>query len=685
MRSLTCLAFIAGFLALSTTWSGAADPADEKLLLGFEEDDMARLDKAIKVTRKEGKTKDGKPFVALESPGGFGALGQWTLFKGNASQGDYAMGISLMANPDYLHYAPGKVELPAEAVLYYGLLNYPHGARLHTCGVFRRMFPLDWSDYDLFRLDVYCHEVKQTVRVLLEDEEIGPPIMRNIAVEPDKWHTVEIDLRAAVKERGLNLKRMANLAVGIAKLHDKPKTERQFTALIDNLRLSRAKAPAKLPVVRDATSHALPDYYRTSKPQPEKLPAGQPDRAALKLDKPIQIPNDKVCRMGPVGWVAAYDNQRLLVGFDGGAGKDLNAAIFLLQTLDGGASWRGLDGGDKPSVLRVFNTDHGSGRGDVLGTRADVLLFNNFGCAGPNIPCLRLFAQKLTFTGKGWELRQMPALVDCDLRHCNSNQSIVRTADGRLWGAYGLVGRLGTNCINVRYSDDDGLSWKGYAEGKSGVLPGSIVSDQKGIGFGYTFEEPCLVPFGKGVACIWQERHRTGAYSFDKLLWTHFDGTDWAAIEEIEQPKRAAVNPMTRPPIHAVSLAGKEIFLVSALFNGVLHYQNGKWMIEAADVPAGSRISAAGDRAVVVIAGASAAVNKGPVVLRAWQRSSAGRWSEPVELAREESPLSHKHDGIYVIRPGLVVQPYAPPNFVPVAWTCEGQKWVKVLRVPVAE
>jgi hypothetical protein len=30
-----------------------------------------------------------------------------------------------------------------------------------------------------------------------------------------------------------------------------------------------------------------------------------------------------------------------------------------------------------------------------------------------------------------------------------------------------------------------------------------------------------------------------------------------------------------------------------------------------------------------------------------------------------------------------VVQPYAPPNCVPIAWTCEVQKWIKVLRVPV--
>ena len=126
-------------------------------------------------------------------------------------------------------------------------------------------------------------------------------------------------------------------------------------------------------------------------------------------------------------------------------------------------------------------------------------------------------------------------------------------------------------------------------------------------------------------------------------------------------------------------MGGKEIFLVSALWGGVLHYQDGKWKAEPVDVPPGSRISVAGDRAVVVIAGVSSAVNKGPVVLQSWQRASErplvrGRSSWP----GKRQPLSHSHDGIYVIRPGLVVQPYAPPNFVPVAWTCEGQKWVKV-------
>jgi hypothetical protein len=694
MRSLLCLALVT-LAVLLFAWtcvpalSGANEPANEKLLLGFEEEEFARIGKAIKITRKEGKTKEGKPYVAWQSPGGFTALGQWVVYKGNASQGQHALGIGLVTNQQDITYSPTRIALPPEPVRYHGLLNNtwagPSGALFNTCGVFRRVFPSDWSEYDLLRLDAYADEVKQTIRVILEDEEIGPPIVRDLTVTPGKWVTLEIDLGAAARERKLDLKRMASLAIGVTDLHEKPKGVRQHTALIDNLRLAHTKTRARLPVVRDTSSYRLPEYYRASKPRPEKLPEGKPDRSPLKLEKPIVIPTAKPALVTPVGWVAAFDNKRLLLGYHLGANRAGSTNVLLLQSLDGGQTWRGLDGGEKPSPMHVFNPDHGSGRGDVVGTRADVLLFNNLGCAGPNIASLRLFAKKLTFTGKGWELRTVPSLVDCDLRHCNSNHSIVRTGDGRLWAAYGLVGRLGTNCINVRYSDDDGISWKGWAEGKSGVLPGSIASEKKGVGFGYTFEEPCLVPFGKGVACIWQERHRTAMYSFDKVLWSHFDGKAWSPIREIKEPKRAVYSPVTRPPLHAVSVGGKEIFLVSALFDGVLHYQDGKWKEPPVKIPAGSRISAAGDKAIVVVAGVSSAANKGPVVLRSWQRSSSGRWSDPVELAREEAPLSHKHDGIYVIRPGLVVQPYAPPNFVPVAWTCEGQKGIRFLRVPVVD
>jgi hypothetical protein len=41
--------------------------------------------------------------------------------------------------------------------------------------------------------------------------------------------------------------------------------------------------------------------------------------------------------------------------------------------------------------------------------------------------------------------------------------------------------------------------------------------------------------------------------------------------------------------------------------------------------------------------------------------------------------------GLNELRPELVVQAYAPPNFVPIAWSCEGQRWIKFLCVPVGD
>lgn len=687
MRSLSCLGLVVALGLCVPAGAAAAEPMEEKLLLGFEEADFERLAQAIKLTRKEVKPKEGPAHAAWEMPGLMSMIGQWRVYRGKASQGEHALGIggpALSGEPQIV-YSPVKFKTPPEPYFHYGLLSNGYalnGSLFSTCGVFRRIFPSDWSDYDLLRLDVLGEEVRQTLRISLEDEEIGPPVVRNFVVEPGQWVTLEVDLRAAARERSLDLKRMATLVVGVTRLDGARKPGKPYVALLDNLRLSPHKAPARLPIVRDSSSLALPAYYRASQPTPEKLPEGRPDRSPLQLGPPAVIPTEKPALVAPVGWVAAYDNQHLLLGFNQG-NTDQVTNVLVLHSRDGGKTWRGLDGGAKPTPVYVNNLDHGTGRGDVVGGRADVVVFTNLGCFGPVTTSLRLFARKLTFTGQGWEVREVPDLVDCDLRHCNSNHSVVRTPDGRLWAAYGMVGRLGTNLINVRYSDDDGLTWKGWAEGKSGALPGSVHAEKQGVGFGvYTFEEPCLVPFGKGIACIWQERQ---GYEFTRLLWTCFDGKTWAPIQEIPQPRRTVFRPVPRPPLHAVSLGCKEIFLVGALWGGVLHYRDGQWQTEPVEVPPGSRLCVAGDKTVVVVAGVSGGANKGPVVLQSWQRSAAGRWSGPVELAREEAPLSHSHDGIYVVRPGLVVQPYAPPNFVPVAWTCERQKWVKVLRVPVGE
>src|SRR6185436_13264867 len=498
-------------------------PTDEKLLAGFEEDEVRRMMDAVKVERKEGKDKEGRAIVTLSRAF---YMREWTLLKGNASQGDYALALSGVQEPEKIGFS-SKVQIPPAAAAYYGL-TMGDGSVFNTCGFLKRFYPPDWSDYDLLRADVWCAETNGGLRVALEDELIAPPVVRTVTIEPGKWTTVEVDLRAAVEARGLDLKRMATLTIGILRGEGK-----SGPALLDNVRLARKGSACRLPVVRDGSPMQLPDYYRaSSKPEPEKIPGGPGDRSRLAREGPIVIATEKTSVVNPVGWIAARDNNRLLVGFlEKNSVEPCN--VLMLQTKDGGRSWRGLGGGTPPTPFRIVGSDHGGGRGDVVGNRPDVVVLTNLGCRGGSWASLRLFAQKVTFTGEGWELRELPTLVDCDLRHCNSNQSVVRTGDGRLCAAYGFAGRTTATSINVRTSEDDGVTWKSWAEGKSGAVPG--LEKPPVDGWTYNFEEPCLVPFGRGVACLWEE---FGGANNGRVRWSRFEDGKWCPIETIEQPKR---------------------------------------------------------------------------------------------------------------------------------------------------
>lgn len=172
MRRITIAALVlmAASLLSDPPRSAAAEEGNEKLLLGFEDAEFERISQSIKFTRRDTRTKDDLPVVAWENPGGFVQLGRWVVYSDRASQGEKSLGISLVVHHDRLVYAPKQFEIPREPVFYYGLLNHSYGSangqRFNTCGVFRRMFPMDWSGYDLLRMDAYAEDVEQTIRVI---------------------------------------------------------------------------------------------------------------------------------------------------------------------------------------------------------------------------------------------------------------------------------------------------------------------------------------------------------------------------------------------------------------------------------------------------------------------------------------------------------------------------------------
>jgi len=330
---------------------------------------------------------------------------------------------------------------------------------------------------------------------------------------------------------------------------------------------------------------------------------------------------------------------------------------------------------------------------EVIDRYGDVVIVTfGLGCGGPTAYHPRVFTRKLTFEGpgKGWTTRELRALVDCEPRHCVAEQSAFRAKSGRIWLAYGNLGRVDRSCISVRYSDDDALSWRPIREGFTGRIPGSYgeFSHHKSGAFSftrYTKQDPAprLVAFGKGIVCLWHNR-RSGQGT--DLHMAQFDGRRWlpATIVPYQFNKRTHFTPR----LHAASVDGREVFVLSTYADGVLHYRDGVWKQELMEIPAGlSRLCLAGDKTVMLIAAfpdGEKLVKKGylqtaPVVFRAWQRAADGTWRGPREIASVEEPISI---GGALQWASFRIPRFSPPNFVPLMWVGDDHS-IKVLRVPV--
>lgn len=694
-------------LVLVSTYCPAAEPPGEKLLLGFERAEVEGFADSLKAKLTDIQDVQGRPCVRVEMKGGR-ITREWRLYEGNASQGKYAAGLGLTRWPDKpmpFGFSQKKTAPfdNREAVMhYFGMFAEGDWTRLfNTSGIHRVFLPADWSGYDLLRADVYCQGLTLEYRLALEDEDVLPPVVRVMQVPPDRWTTLELDLGAAVKGRGLDLKKIVSLAVAVTgvvqgelDLPKDPKGRHQLRfALLDNIRLCRRDVPARLPIARDDSPYELQGYYQAvSGPKPRAVEPDKPDRTPLKPEPPLVIKTGAqrhtVARMG---WVSAYDSNHLSVGYE--------VATFwgskVVQTLDGGKTWTGLGGKAEPTSLDVMDFIDGGGTGDVVDRFGDVVVtVFGLGCGGPATYHPRVFTKQLTFlgAGKGWALREQRAFADSETRHCTATQTAYRADSGRLWLGYGLLGRLSRTCIGIRYSDDDGLSWLPLEPGKTGRIPGSFWPDEtknEPTDFGLyvkTDPVPCLVPLGKGFACLWHNR-RAKSGEHVALNLARYDGERWLPLETVPYPKEKTEF-HSLPRLHAVSLGGKEIFVQTAYANGVLHYRDGVWTRELPEAPASlCRLCVAGDKTVVLIAAFPLPGGKSrgnirltaPVVFRAWQRGPDGRWTGPRELAREEEPLPLDETWA-----GFVVPRYSPPNFVPIAWA-NGGSWVKVLRAPVQE
>ena len=161
----------------------------------------------------------------------------------------------------------------------------------------------------------------------------------------------------------------------------------------------------------------------------------------------------------------------------------------------------------------------------------------------------------------------------------------------------------------------------------------------------------------------------------------------WSALQKIPIPKERSFNKL-RPPLSAVAKNNGEVIVSSTDFSGLLVYKDNQWILKAIKVPPASKLALAGGVKLfaftIGITQSGDYVNKKPngkIIM--WTIDDNYEVAAPQEIMTESYSFSIQGSNPYYARTVPVVDAYSPANFVAIAWTCIGQKWVKVMKIPV--
>lgn len=484
------------------------------------------------------------------------------------------------------------------------------------------------------------------------------------------------EMQALVTKAGIKLK---GWTIGWDKVQTTSEEleKKRFLAYVDNIRLCAKDAPCTLPLLkgeRSVYTKILPRSYgawdRYDKPpyavlfseNPEVVHAGnkmpeavkvEPERGPVAKTAPAVIPIRDMILAGTtvarnpgdyntvrLTCTAALDTKRIVVGFylcGMGSMKSHPTAIrssagscgAAVATMDGGKTWKGLDGTAWPSSLggnisKPFPRPVDLG-GDVMGVFP-------FGCGGLSsvhvgYPADRAFFTRSVFTGEGWWVSPK-FLITGDSRHCHDIRyaDAVMGPDGRIWVAW--LGKSrdwyegGTQHTFVYYSDDGGKSWTSWR------------------GAGFTGAIPTVVG-----ACVRLAPYRGGIALFGQKGWIWFDGKKWS---EPEKPFWSTA------PWHVISVR-EEIYVADS--GGPVKWYDGKaWNDFAVPGRTGRRgkIGVCGGKTLVFVE-TDASEKK----LLCWRKKVGGEWQGPRELLEEKTKIMK-----------VAHQRYAPEGFMPIAYMC---------------
>jgi len=634
---------------------------DRKLILGFETEELARKKEGSWGGMKE--LEDGVDFWTNFEFGETNRAWTWRCRTGEATEGKQAL---------VRYVRRGRRQMSFERTpfqqRYYPVLRSGSDASVilntfqwlaHAKGDLS-----DWSGYDLMWLDVKTAKPIE-VRLVVEDETIEPPVVRAFQLPAGNWVTLELDLKAAERDRELDLKHIANFY--LLGLPNDPTTVR-----VDNLRLVRGGTGSTFEVLRDKTPMKVPTPELGATPVvPQLVKDYRPDHSPIEFAAARKIADGSVV---PFGWVAAADNRHLMLGYMRGEGRWRQRPVVTAST-DGGQTWESMSG------PKAGNFDHGTSRGSVIDAHGDaVVVSSGPGCAGIGVPTPRQHLTKYTFTGSGWERRPWASILDYDIRHCGSASWVIRLPagpkKGRLWASWGAADRMRRLVVHCKFSDDDGESW--WHVGKSAMVPGS--AESRFSYNSYSYQQPRITYFRGHAAVFWQDSRG--------LRWSRFDGEKWSEAEAIlpEATAKLAVseNESFRVPGSVVTIGEDEVFLTAWGRRGVFRYDGKHWHQEllSADDAGSLTVCGATDLMLVTMGHTEEPPKHKRIQLRreakilCYRRRRDGSWAPPLDLAGGKVTL---HE--YRQMTAVVVPPMSPPNFAPVAFS-DGQT-IKLVKVPV--
>jgi hypothetical protein len=371
---------------------------------------------------------------------------------------------------------------------FYGKWRY--GRVFRTLGWFQKVLPADWSGYDLLRVDYRTDGPAVKVRLEAEDMFLPFPAAQEFDVPGDKWVTLEFDLAAAAKQKRLDLKRMTHLLLMVV---EHPKGKRTFASYLDNIRLARRGAPAKLDVIKGGAFLAVEPGGGACAKRRELAPleVGKTARAEGRVYCPVSLKK-------PGGYPLLYVNERCIGGF-GEGGIILAPGARPMLSLDAGKTWQGLGGKGKGKSSRLTGDHRGQHRSQTMIVGTDVFMaYCTSHCGGGGARVTAKFTRAVR--GKDRWVTGPESLVDVTARYCHDRFALCRGKSGRLWCAWSHLNRLHKKDIRAKWSQDSGTSWLQAGEnarvGMRGVFhyPGTPGN----------YEGPYLTRFDAEVACFWR-------------------------------------------------------------------------------------------------------------------------------------------------------------------------------------